>query len=79
MKARLSSPAVTRARAVPWKATGGLAREIFSRIPVKMIKANANPTAAPNPKAQLFKNESYLLIFNTATPNTAQLVVINGR
>lgn len=79
MNARLSNPAVTSAMATPRKARGGCVRSMRSRNPVKITSASENPSAAANAKTTDFMNGASSFTLSTATPSTAQLVVMSGR
>ena len=79
MNARLRSPAVTSATAMPRKQRGGSACASFSRMPEKMTSAKPKPTAAANEKNTLSKNGVPCLQLISAAPKTAQFVVMSGK
>ena len=79
MKAIDISAAVISTIAVPWNGFGISLYSIFSRRPAIMTIAIKNPTAVANPFTTLSKMPYSFVTFVSATPSTAQFVVISGR
>jgi len=79
MNASDMRPAVIIAIEVPLKGAGTFAAAIRSRIAANNISTNEKPTAAPKPYTALSIKLCFSLIFNNATPRTAQLVVMSGK
>ena len=71
--------AVINTMAVPLKRSGMSLYSIFSRIPAIITIAIKNPTAVANPFTTLSRIPYALVTLVSATPNTAQFVVISGR
>ena len=65
--------------AAPRNGTGTSATAIRSRMAANSTITSENPTAAPNPYRPDSIRPCRSWMFNSATPNTAQLVVISGR
>ncbi|KAI3490675.1 hypothetical protein L1887_44837 [Cichorium endivia] len=79
IKARDIKPAVTSAIALPRKGAGISAAARRSRIDAKRTITNEKPTAAEKPYSADCIKLWPRLMFSSATPRTAQLVVISGR
>src|SRR5690606_10072334 len=79
MKARDIKPAVIMPMAAPLKGTGTSATARRSRMAEKRISTIEKPTAPPKPYRVDSQKLWVLLMFNRATPSTAQLTVISGR
>ena len=77
--ARDMKPAVTSPIAVPSNGFGIVDIANRSLNPANRIKASANPSPEENEKTIILKKGSLFLIQSSATPSTAQLVVISGR
>ena len=72
-------PAVIKAIGAPLNGRGTSAPSIFSLRAENNTKTNENPIAAPKPYNPEAKRLEFSVTFKSATPKTAQLVVINGR
>ena len=79
MNASESRPAVTSASATPRKHRGGFAWASFSRMPEKRTSAKPKPSAAAKENRTLSKKGVPFLQLSSATPRTAQFVVMSGR
>ena len=73
------SPALIKAIGKPVRHLGIGASASLSLMPAKRIIAMAKPTDAPIPFTRDSIKLYPLSILSTATPSTAQLVVIRGR
>ena len=71
--------AVINTIAVPLNGLGISLYSIFSRIPAIIVIAIKNPNAVAKPFTTPSKIPYSLVTLVSATPNTAQLVVIKGR
>src|SRR5690606_19484739 len=72
-------PAVTRPIAAPWNAGGTSATAMRSRIAANATSTSEKPSAAPTPYSADATRPWSSCTFRSATPSTAQFVVINGR
>jgi hypothetical protein len=72
-------PAVIRAIAAPRKGTGTSAAAMRSRMAEKAISTSEKPAAAPKPKTAASARPWLSCTLSSATPSTAQFVVISGR
>ena len=80
MKASDIRPAVINEIAAPRNGAGTSATMIRSLMAAKSTKTREKPTAAEKPNTvELNRVASGRRLFNKATPNTAQLLVISGK
>ena len=79
MKASDMRPATMSAAGAPAKALGTGARARRVRMPAKSTSTSPKPNAAPKPYSAEVRKSCAFCTLMSATPSTAQFVVISGR